>query len=713
MKAIPAIVLLWLTLAAFPAVGGARTVICAAEIARACSRMETNVHYSVEATVTFRPQTAVLGIADASGTATLTDYHHNRFEGIRAGDRVQASGFTKISTNSLIPTAYCERISVLSHGNPPSPVDVTASEFHSGRFDNAYVRVRGVVRDVFVDEIDAEWRFLVVSSEQGSVFAAFFVDENKGLDLERLEGADVAVSGLCGKLRVDRRPGSRHALRRILSASGAGSIEVLRPSPENPYDAPVLGSAKDSSPEEIAIAGRRRIAGRVLAVWGGRHVMLGPEGRDGVVQCDLRDGAIPKLGDFIEAVGFPETDLFRINLARAIWRKAEATATLREEPPEDISAEQLFMDENGKPGIQTKFHGRLVRVHGIVRSLPAEGSLEQRIYIECGNFTLPMDISAIPSLRDELAIGCEISAAGICVAKADSWSPHSPFPHIQEVFLVPREPSDVAVLRNPPWWTPQRLFVAIASLLFVILVILIWNLLLRRLAERRGRQLAEELVARAETDMKVLERTRLAVELHDSVAQNLAGVAMELETARQFQEGAHVELIGHLNTAFRTLKSCRDELRNCLWDLRSQSLEEPDMETAIRRTLTPHVKGVSLAVRFNVPRAIISDNTTHALLCIIRELVVNGIRHGKASSIKIAGGIEDDALRFSVRDDGCGFDPERCPGIESGHYGLQGIRERVSRLGGRMSVESSPGAGTKATITIHIPKGQPQAEDKT
>ena len=196
MKAIPAIVLLWLTLAAFPAVGGARTVICAAEIARACSRMETNVHYSVEATVTFRPQTAVLGIADASGTATLTDYHHNRFEGIRAGDRVQASGFTKISTNSLIPTAYCERISVLSHGNPPSPVDVTASEFHSGRFDNAYVRVKGVVRDVFVDEIDAEWRFLVVSSEQGSVFAAFFVDENKGLDLERLEGADVAVSGI-------------------------------------------------------------------------------------------------------------------------------------------------------------------------------------------------------------------------------------------------------------------------------------------------------------------------------------------------------------------------------------------------------------------------------------------------------------------------------------------------------------------------------------
>ena len=196
-----------------------------------------------------------------------------------------------------------------------------------------------------------------------------------------------------------------------------------------------------------------------------------------------------------------------------------------------------------------------------------------------------------------------------------------------------------------------------------------------------------------------------AVELHDSVAQNLTAVAMELETARQFQDGAPREMLDHLGIAWRTLKSCREELRNCLWDLRSQALEEPDMETAVRRTLLPHVKGVDVEVRFDVPRTLISDNTTHAILRIIRELVLNGIRHGGAKTIRVEGGVEGGALSFSVQDDGRGFDPEKCPGVADGHFGLQGIRERVRQLSGTLAIESGPGRGAKAIVTIPIPKG--------
>ena len=104
--------------------------------------------------------------------------------------------------------------------------------------------------------------------------------------------------------------------------------------------------------------------------------------------------------------------------------------------------------------------------------------------------------------------------------------------------------------------------------------------------------------------------------------------------------------------------------------------------------------------RFGVPRARFTDNTTHNLLRIVRELVANAIRHGRAKTVRIAGEEHDGTIRFSVRDDGCGFDPETAPGPAQGHFGLRGIRERLNALNGTLTVESAPGQGTKATVVL-------------
>ena len=159
-------------------------------------------------------------------------------------------------------------------------------------------------------------------------------------------------------------------------------------------------------------------------------------------------------------------------------------------------------------------------------------------------------------------------------------------------------------------------------------------------------------------------------------------------------------MLQHLDIATKTLKSCRDELRNCIWDLRNDALEQADMNDAIKRTLNPHVNGVNLAVRFNVPRERLSDNTAHALLRIIRELVQNAVRHSNAANIRIAGKLDDEQLLFSVSDDGCGFDPNNVQGVHQGHFGLQGIRERIDLLGGEMTISSTIGHGTKVSISL-------------
>ena len=87
---------------------------------------------------------------------------------------------------------------------------------------------------------------------------------------------------------------------------------------------------------------------------------------------------------------------------------------------------------------------------------------------------------------------------------------------------------------------------------------------------------------------------------------------------------------------------------------------------------------------------------------IVRELVLNAIRHGQATSVSIAGCIDGNHLRFSVRDNGTGFDPSTAPGLSSGHFGLQGIRERIQDLDGTMNIESVHGEGSKVSISIAL-----------
>lgn len=136
------------------------------------------------------------------------------------------------------------------------------------------------------------------------------------------------------------------------------------------------------------------------------------------------------------------------------------------------------------------------------------------------------------------------------------------------------------------------------------------------------------------------------------------------------------------------------------------------MTEAVNRSLEPLLNGVGTVVRFNVPRERLSESTVHAILKIVRELVMNAIRHGRADEIQIAGTVEPrdrgSRIVFSVRDNGGGFDPASAPGAEDGHFGLVGIRERLRDFGGEMRVESAPGSGTRVSVYMQM-KG---AEDE-
>ena len=136
--------------------------------------------------------------------------------------------------------------------------------------------------------------------------------------------------------------------------------------------------------------------------------------------------------------------------------------------------------------------------------------------------------------------------------------------------------------------------------------------------------------------------------------------------------------------------------------LRMVTLEEKDFAEAVRKTIAPVAIGAETHVRFDVSRARLSDTTAHAVMCIIRELVSNAVRHGHAKTVSVAGELHDGALSLSVRDDGCGFDVDGAAGANEGHFGLEGIRERAKRLDGEFRIESAPGNGTKANVKLKM-----------
>lgn len=618
---------------------------------------------------------------------------------LRAGDMIKVRGLTVRGTNSTEDTfvrANCCAIDIIGHTVPDPPIDATIDDVLAGMYNFRLIRIRGTVRDVFLDEIQHRYQHVIVSSGTRSVGLVLDTLSCRNHSPEELIGAGIQATGYYTPNNIS---GARKLNRSEISTR---NVNIISPPPEDPFSVPSIESIPTGG-ETAAIMnlGRHSASGTVVAVWQRNNFAI-RTASGAIVNISLSDGPPPSCGDVVDVAGLPDTDLYRINLRRAIWRMRPGTAKQEPEKAEPMEASALFREEHGHYDLNPHLHGRAVSLRGLVTGVPSTSLNDGIVRLLCGDFTVTINASSTPDAIKGLKIGSKVEISGTCIVLTDSWHPNEPVPRIRDVILVVRTPADIKILTPPPWWTPRRFLVLIAALLATLAAFLLWNVILRRLADKRGRELMRSRLSQEESKLKIQERTRIAVELHDTIAQNLTGVSMEIDSAEQLAAKDFNGMMKHLGMASKTLQSCRNELRNCLWDLRSRALEETDLNEAIRRTVAPLVSNVDLAIRFNVPRKALADDTVHVLMRIVRELVQNAVRHGEASLVKIAGSLDDGILRFSVRDNGCGFDPATRPGVLQGHFGLQGISERINQFNGDIQMESSPGNGTKVSISMKL-----------
>jgi two-component system NarL family sensor kinase len=216
------------------------------------------------------------------------------------------------------------------------------------------------------------------------------------------------------------------------------------------------------------------------------------------------------------------------------------------------------------------------------------------------------------------------------------------------------------------------------------------------------------LAARSAQLAALEERNRLAREIHDTLAQSLAAIAMRLETADVLAEssgdGASSARLGDVvRHALALTRSTLDEARRSVLELRAAPLEGRTLVDALRELGNEfrNASGRGLDVE------VTCDDSEHralppaieiGLYRIAREALTNVVRHANAARATIALEGSDRVVRMRIADDGVGFDPST---VTPGRYGLIGANERARLLGGTLRVESAPGAGT--TIEVEVP----------
>lgn len=598
---------------------------------------------------------------------------------LKTGDHIRVRGRI-IKDHRDMNATVCDEITVLGHASVPPPVKVSSEEILSGKVNFQNIILQGTVTDAFRDDIDERFAILVVNDGVDGIIVPIDATSATEEDIQSYIGAKVSVNGFC-----DPQPQtSRRRSYRQLATDGTNSLLILKRADSNPYSAPDIGELAFERPSRILASGRHKVTGRVLAVWRGDTFLLKTACGD-ICRVRLTNRRPPRYGDFIEAVGFPETDLYRINLSRAIWRKTKPLE-IALPVPEDVRAGDIVTSSANHLVYMITRYGTLVRISGTVCGIPDPKVGDGFLYIESDQQVLRVDTSAFPSALDGITPGCRINVTGLCILDTHGWNGGATIPRIDGVRIVIRHPGDIKMTAPAPWWTPARLFILIGLLFAAIILIVIWNTTQRSIAR-----------------LRFADRTRLAIELHDSISQNLTSVSLQVDAARELLGANRAKALTRLNIASKTIDSCRNELKNCLCDLRNETLDTDDLNAAIGKVLKPCLADAGLHIRFNVPRNRLSDNVAHAVLCIVRELATNAVRHGGASSLRVAGVLAANELHFSVSDNGSGFDPENRPGVDEGHFGLEGIAERVRRLGGRFELSSRPESGTRAFIAISKP----------
>lgn len=597
---------------------------------------------------------------------------------LRRGDVVEIEGRT--ARGGFAPNIRPTAMRRLGHAPMPRAKQIPFAAMLTGRYDCDYVEIEGVIQRTWLPS-DPKLRtlFADVAYEDGVVRATFW--DFTDADLARLVDARVRLRGNIGTLF-----GSTEQLRGVsLFVGRTADIGVIEAAPD-PFALPTrsVRSLYNYSPAG-EVNRRIRVRGIVTGYRRGRpvdvrdftttapfrhqrSVLYVDDGTGGArieteQEPDLRPGAV------VDVAGFPAVTPAKPILTNAVVKVAGSGA---QPAPLRLAGTGVLTPDND---------ATLVRMDAQLLSVlsnPADRTFVMKVGETV--FDAELEGTAIGSL-DHIRPGSVVAVTGVYAYQS------GPAPSFR---LLLRSPEDIVLLSAAPWWTLRHTGVMLAILSLGAWGVAVWA----RASGRRKRQQYQAVLT---------ERTRVGRELHDTLEQGLSGIALQLEAVAATLRSSPARAQQSLNVARQMLRYSIEETRRSVLDLRSQALESRDLggaleeltrQTTIGTRATAHVRVEGTAVRLDASQE-------HHLLRIGLEALTNALKHSGASHIDLVLRFDAGRVTLAVRDNGCGMG-EGAQDLRTHHFGLQGIRERVDKLGGVLTIDGTAASGTCVSVTVPV-----------
>ena len=617
---------------------------------------------------------------------------------LRVGDLVEVAGHTH--EGHFAPTISAQQVRVVGRAPLPAARAITPLGLEASLHDSQRVSIDGVVESAeTIQRIGRTELKLLVSTPAGHF--SYLLYAQGDVPVNQLVDSEVSLTGVFFAYFNSRR----QFLGVRVFSNNPEDLRVLRPPDADAFAVPevALGDAMSFSSRGIDVH-RRRVRGTVTLCRPGSYFYV--QDKQSALRINTRQPDALQPGDVVEATGFFQLEHHRAEMQSAVFRRIGRTAA---PAPEEITREQAFVREpRAMYSPPQDYDDYLVALRGRLVSFDHKQGEPLRLNLECDGVLVPAEFSGTEdaSFVSALRPGSTLRVSGICSLRFSESRPVVDWPTPVALRLLLRGPADVQVIRAASWWTPDRLMTALGLTAVVLLISLAWVALLRRRVALRSAELAEAMRARrdaaVEFESTLRERNRLAADLHDTTEQSLTGLAFQLEATEALQDRSPERSHQHLALARQLLGRSREDLRRSIWNLRATPLEKNTLTEALREVAADRCAGLSVRIAVEcegTPRPL-PDFVAGNLLLLAQEGITNALKHAKPGRIDLHLKFPERAVTLVIRDDGAWFDPSTADGPKDGHFGLQGMRERIKRLGGRLTIKSAPGHGTIITATV-------------